>query len=126
MTNRRLEQDRWVKLMAELGEDGLWTLDGDAVAADALPVDATLRARLRRWRESWESQEEETWDRPDLEAFSAEGREIAGAIKAALPGWTVIYYDEAAAQQIPWERAKQDRPLFEYEIEAPSAPAQER
>ncbi len=124
MTNRRLEDDRWVKLMAELGEDGLWTIDGDAASADQLPVDAALRARLRCWREAWESQEEETWDRPDLEAFSAEGREIARSIKAALPEWTVIYYDEAAAQQIPWERAKQDRPLFEYEIEA-SPPTQE-
>jgi hypothetical protein len=43
----------------------------------------------------------------------AEGLAIAHAIKADLPGWTVVHHDEAAAQ-----RAGRDAPrrVFEYAV----------
>ena len=33
----------------------------------------------------------------DLETFATEGRAIARAVKAEVPDWSIVYFDEAAA-----------------------------
>ena len=48
----------------------------------------------------------------DLEAFAAEGRAIARAVKAELPDWSIVYFDEAEAA-----RAKYQGAPTSYEIE---------
>lgn len=83
-----------------------------------LPVSDALRechAALCRWYEDsqfYMPAAERTVEF-DVEAFSAEGFEIARAIAAELPGWTVVYYDDAAAQQAA---AEAPRWTFEYTV----------
>ena len=48
----------------------------------------------------------------DLEAFAAEGRAIAHAVKAELPDWSIVYFDEAAAAS-----EKYQGPPSTYEVE---------
>jgi hypothetical protein len=50
----------------------------------------------------------------DLDTFAAEGCAIARAVKAELPGWSVVYFDEAAAA-----RAKYQGTPEEFEVEIP-------
>jgi len=53
-----------------------------------------LRDRLARWCARFQT----SFDREiDLDAFAAEGRAIARAVKAELPDWSIVYFDEAAA-----------------------------
>ena len=52
----------------------------------------------------------------DLNAFAAKDRAIARAVKAELPGWSIVYFDEAAAA-----RADYRAQLQEFQIEMPSA-----
>lgn len=74
-----------------------------------------MRARLREWQAWYDRQEP---DRPEVDRtwlhdFAEEGRRIARAIKAELPEWTVVCFDEEAAHGRP-----PDAPpgTFEYEI----------
>ena len=65
-----------------------------------LPLSPKLRARLARWcarfQKSFETE-------IDLDAFAAEGRAIARAVKAELPAWSIVYFDEAAAARAKYQ-----------------------
>ena len=51
----------------------------------------------------------------DRYAFAAQGLSIARAIKAELPNWTVVYFDEAAFANRLHELTR-PRETFEYEV----------
>jgi len=83
-----------VRLMADYGAAGVWDHDGEPLNPDRLPLSPKLRDRLARWRARFQT----SFDREiDLDAFAAEGRAIARAVKAELPDWSIVYFDEAAA-----------------------------
>jgi hypothetical protein len=48
----------------------------------------------------------------DLDAFDAEGRAIARAVKTELPDWSIVYFDEAEAA-----RPKYEGPPTRFEVE---------
>ena len=100
---------RRVRLMADYGTAGVWDHDGTALDLARLPLSPRLRARLARWCDRFQV----SFDREiDLEAFAAEGRTIAHAVKAELPYWSIVYFDEAAAA-----REKYRGPPSTYEVE---------
>lgn len=105
---------KWVRILADSSAEGVWEIGGGGTTADALPVPAALIQRIRAWQ-AWYDRDEDKWGlfRGDVVAFSAEGLAIARAVKAALPDWTVVYLDSAAA-----ERAEEGGPraAFEYEV----------
>ena len=75
----------------------------------ALASGFPLSPRLARWCDRFQA----SFDREiDLEAFAAEGRAIAHAVKAELPDWSIVYFDEAAAA-----REKYQGPPSAYEVE---------
>ena len=100
-----------LRLMADYGTAGVWDHDGAPLDPARLPLSPKLRARLARWcvrfQRSFETE-------IDLEAFAAEGRAIARAVKAELPTWSIVYFDEAAAA-----RARYQGAAAAYEIEIP-------
>ena len=98
-------------MMADYGSAGVWDHDGAPLAVGRLPISPKLRARLARWCDRFQKSFE---GEIDLEAFAAEGRAIARAIKAELPEWSIVYFDEAAAA-----RAKYQGSPEAYEIEIP-------
>lgn len=107
----KLKRDKWIRIMSDYCADGVWQKDGAGTSADELPVPKPLIARLRAWQELYTSEE------VDEPAFSIEGLLIAQEVKKALPDWTVIYFDNAAADGVrgSWIPG-QDRSAFEYEI----------
>ena len=52
-------------------------------------------------------------DEIDLEAFASEGRAIARAVKAELPAWSIVYFDEAEAARAQYRGTPAD---FDIEI----------
>jgi uncharacterized protein involved in propanediol utilization len=111
-----MAEDKWVRVMADYSSDGLWRRDGAMFSRSDLPVSAGLAARHAAWCAAYEASEfympeEEREKEFDLAAFAAEGLAIARAIKAELPDWTLVYYDEAAAQAA----IGTDRPRWAYE-----------
>jgi hypothetical protein len=89
---------RWVKVMAEYSSCGLWDSNGVHSDEAELPVSEALKARLRKWCDWYERNDDylpEPRTQFDYEAFAAEGLLIAKAIKAELPDWTVTYFDES-------------------------------
>lgn len=105
---------KWVRIMGDYCADPLWGPDGTMEALDDLPVSADLRARLAAW-EKWFDLH--SLDNPDFDkaAFSSAGLALAREVKAQLPDWTVIYFDEAAAAGKP---PGAPRETFEYEVRA--------
>jgi hypothetical protein len=91
-------QPRWVKVMADYSSTGLWDSNGANAEEDFVPMSAALKARLHAWC-LWYEKNEDYLDTPesifDYVSFSAEGLAVAKAIKAELPDWTVVYFDEA-------------------------------
>jgi hypothetical protein len=108
MSTRR---HRNLHLMADYGSAGVWDHDGTPLDPGKLPISPKLLARLARWTARFEKSFE---GEIDLEAFAAEGRAIARAVKAELPGWSIVYFDEAEAA-----RAKYQGAPSAYEIEIP-------
>ena len=102
---------KWVRILADSSADGVWEKGGGATTADALPVSVALIQRIREWQ-AWYDRDEDNWGlfRGDVAAFSAEGLAIVRAVKAALPDWTVVYFDEAAS-----ERAGKNGPRSAFE-----------
>jgi hypothetical protein len=88
--------------MADYGAAGVWDHDGDPIDPARLPLSPRLRARLARWCARFQASFE---GEIDLEAFAAEGRAIARAVKAELPGWSVVYFDEAEAARAKYQGA---------------------
>ena len=96
-------------MMADYGTAGVWDHDGAPLDSAKLPLSPRLRARLARWCDRFQA----SLDREiDLEAFATEGRAIARAVKAELPDWSIVYFDEAAAA-----REKYQGPPSTYEVE---------
>jgi hypothetical protein len=109
MTIRRR---RNLHLMADYGAAGVWDHDGAPLNPARLPLSPKLRTRLARWCERFQQSFEAEID---LEAFAAEGRAIARAVKAELPDWSIVYFDEAEAA-----RAKYQGSLAQFEVEVQS------
>lgn len=105
---------KWVRILADSWTHGVWTRDGGPADPDDLPIPQGLIDRIRQWQ-AWYDRDENDWGvfKGDVEAFSDEGREIAHAVKAALPNWTVVYFDEAALASA---RDGATKAVFEYEV----------
>jgi hypothetical protein len=106
---------KWVRIMADYAADGVWDKTGAGCCADELPIEPTLVERLRAWQAWFDDLSDDNERNPDWDAaaFAREGLAIARAVKAALPDWTVIYFDEAALAA-----ASRGAPhsIFQYEI----------
>ena len=109
----------WVLVMADYSSDGLWERGGCMMCAEDLPVSADVSARLEAWclayeaGQLWKEPSERKGEPFDMASFSSEGLLVARAIKAALPGWTVFYHDEAKS----WEADPADgRETYEHEV----------
>jgi hypothetical protein len=111
--------DQWVRVMCDYCAGGLWAKSGGAVWPIDLPVTNELRARVAKWQEWFEKFRPEISfrDEPEGDAFVAEGLAIAKAIKAELPSWTVIYFDESRIKG--GGSAGQPREEYEYEVNLP-------
>ena len=105
---------KWVRIMCDFAADGVWNIAGESICADSLPVDDALLDRIGRWQLNYDERADEA-DSPtpsfDLQAHDAEGLAIAHAVKAQLPEWTVIFFEEAKARSATARRSN-----FEYEI----------
>jgi hypothetical protein len=97
MSSRR---PRHLHLMADYGSAGVWDHDGTPLDPTKLPLSPKLRARQARWPARFEKSFE---GGIDLEAFAAEGRAIARAVKAELPDWSIVYFDEAEAARAKYQ-----------------------
>jgi len=116
MTNEdnELLAHKWVRILVDSCAKGVWAKSGGSTSADSLPVPPELIQRIRNWQASYD-RDEDKWGlfRGDVAALSAEGLAIARAVKAALPDWTVVYFDDAALEQANGEG---QRSAFEYEV----------
>lgn len=98
-------RDRWVRVMAEFGEDGVWMVDGSSGLAEELPVPETVLQRLRAWQD-WHDRLDfayskrytdekmywEAFEDAPLDEFNAEGEAITQTLRDALPGdWKVVH-----------------------------------
>lgn len=105
--------------MVDWSSDGFWAFDGCMLDHQMVPISTALLARHIAWCEQYENSglagEDSDAVLFDFESFSNEGREIAKAIKAELPDWTVFYHDENA-HYIDLSRSDRDRTTFQYEI----------
>nr|WP_244150570.1 hypothetical protein [Acetobacter malorum] len=114
--------ERWVRVMADYSSSGVWEKDGCEGDEDALPISHMLKERLKKWTESYEHSQFYLPENMraatafDLEGFAREGLEIAKALKAEMPDWTVIYHDEKACHA---KDDCSDRSTFEYEVLLP-------
>lgn len=122
MPDNPLTEHRWVRIMCDYCADGVWAKEGGACSAEDLPVDPSIRARIRAWQDLYDSRATEALisDWEHWNHFNTEGLAIAKAVKSELPGWTVIFFDEAASEAAS-ETTEQPRALFEYEICATDA-----
>ena len=80
--------------MADYGSAGPWDHDGAPLNPSRPPLSPKLRERLARWCVRFQRSFEHEID---LDAFAAEGHAIARAVKAELPDWSIVYFDDAAA-----------------------------
>jgi hypothetical protein len=110
-----------VRIVADYCSPGYQLADEDARGFAELPVGEDLVGRLADWSNRFERCDPRDYEdvcgmRFDFVAFAAEGLEIAKAVKRALPGWTVLYWDEA----LDWFLAREPRTYnparSEYEV----------
>lgn len=97
---------KWVRVMGDYSSTGIWHWQGYEMDPDDLPVPADIKARLASWaaryhgaHDSWRDGDADNFaalqeDDRYLRAYSDEGLSLARAIKACLPDWTVVYFDE--------------------------------
>ena len=110
-----------VRIVADYCSPGYQLADGDARALGELPVSAELLDRLARWNDGYERCDPRDYEdvcgmRFDFVAFAAEGLEIAKAVKRALPGWAVFYWDESLDWFLAREPRRYDPARAEYEV----------
>ena len=105
------ERAHHLHLMADYGSAGVWDHDGNPLDPPGCHSGDKLRARLARWCARFERSFE---GEIDLDAFATEGRAIARAVKAELPDWSIVYFDEAEAA-----RAKYQGTPAAYDTEIP-------
>ncbi|WP_063812538.1 hypothetical protein [Burkholderia cenocepacia] len=118
------DNPRWVRVMADYSSNGIWAQSGGSAELEYLPVSVALHQRLAAWCVWYEKNddylpEEERKANFDYAAFSAEGLAIAKAVKAELPDWTVVYFDEAKFRALmgpPIPPVARSRSDFEYEV----------
>lgn len=113
-----LSGHRWVRVMCDYCAGGVWNRNGAAVSPEQMPITPELALRIYRWQAWYEDlmrPEAPGPDKAHLERFSREGREIAIEVKRQLPGWTVVYFDEARLASVS-PGAEGPRGWFEYEI----------
>lgn len=112
-----LSRDRWVRIMCEYFCDGVWAKDNSPCHASDLPVSVELVDRIRAWQRLYDSKHSslsvKVWLR--WRRSMDEGLAIAVAVKAELPDWTVVYFDESAMEDA-LATSVRPRALFEYEI----------
>jgi hypothetical protein len=109
---------KWVRIMCDFYADAVWNIEGASCDVEALPISRDLALALRSWQDIYDRcapdgmVEKTVWDG---EAFSRVGLFLARRVKAELPSWTILYFDEHRLSQggedVP-------RSYFEYEIEA--------
>lgn len=108
---------RWVRIMCDYCADGVWDRDGAGCMLHDLPASPGLLERIREWQNLYERKDCDDlvieWEH--CHRFSEEGLAIARAVKAELPDWTVVYYDETAGEEAA-KTAEAPRAVFEYEI----------
>ena len=100
--------DRWIQLRLTCGTQGLGRKDGSAIDPAALPISDELRERLAAWcvrlfdaltddtttnMARTPAGRERAWTL--IDALDKDGFNVARALKAELPDWTVYYYDAA-------------------------------
>ena len=110
-----------VRIVADYCSPGYQLADDEARAFGELPVSAGIIDELACWSARYERCDPQDYEdlcgmRFDFVRFAAEGLEIARAVKRALPGWTVLYWDES----LDWFLAREPRTYnparSEYEI----------
>ncbi len=111
---------KWVRVMCDVFADGVWNDRGEGCVLDDVPISDELKARFREWQDWYDRDAPQIpGDDPtrfDIEAFSRIGFGLASDLKAELPDWTVIYFDEKRAQDTAAKPTGVDRSQFEYEI----------
>lgn len=121
-----LTDDCWVRIMCDCGAEGVWNRAGTCVDLEELPVDDALRRRIRDWQEVYDAHDDVDGPPLDVGPFAAEGLAIARAVKAQLPDWTVVYYDEAKIELFRTASGHHDHRWLgyfaEYEIHPAEAP----
>jgi hypothetical protein len=110
-----------VRIVADYCSPGYQLADDDARALAELPVAEELLGRLADWSDRFERCDPQDYEdvcgrRFDFVAFAAEGLEIAKAVKRALPGWTVLYWDESLDWFLAREPRSCDPARLEYEV----------
>ena len=113
-------KNNYVKLMADYSASGVWDAEGVMLELERLPISAPLMAKIHAWA-SWYGQNDDYLPAAErslpafpFKAFSAMGRELAGSLKAELPEWTVVYFDEYALAE--HQGGRELRTAYEYEI----------
>ena len=118
-----------VRIVADYCASGFQLRDG---SGSGPPLSDALIQRLAEWNARYEDRchpldyEDVTGSRFDFVAFSAEGLELARAVKRELPGWTVTYWDEALDWFLARDPRSYDPAKAEYEITMQDAFAAER
>jgi hypothetical protein len=110
-----------VRIVADYCSPGYQMADEEARGFGGLPVSAELLDELARWNDRYERCEPQDYEdvcgmRFDFVRFAAEGLEIAKAVKRALPGWTVLYWDESLDWFLAREPRNYNPARSEYEI----------
>lgn len=111
-----------IRIVADYCASGFQLRDEGDAGADAPPLSDALIQRLAAWNARYEDRchplayEDVSGSRFDFVAFSAEGLDLARAVKRELPGWTVTYWDEALDWFLARDPRSYDPAKAEYEI----------
>jgi len=120
-----LVAERWVRVFGTCSSEGIWDKDGCEVGVEDLPVTKELQQQILDWQLEYERlwdlyQEVEIkdWPATNWHAFSFQGLELAKAVKAQLPDWTVMYFDEEkyAESEVDYPRKPKLRSYYDFEI----------
>lgn len=119
----RLVTERWVRIMGDNGCDAVWDKDECAVSVDDLPVANGLRREILDWQleysRLWDLYHEveiADWPASNWHAFSVQGLQLAKAVKAQLPDWTVIFVDKEKYTECCVDYPKTPKPRSYYEF----------
>lgn len=110
-----------IRIVADYCASGFQLAD-EGAPVNAPPLSEPLVQRLADWNARYEDRchplayEDVSGSRFDFVAFSAEGLDIARAVKRELPGWTVTYWDEALDWFLARDPRSYDPAKAEYEI----------
>ncbi|MDO8416443.1 MAG: hypothetical protein Q7S87_09555 [Agitococcus sp.] len=101
---------KWLRVMGDHEACGLWLKRGGEADISKVPLSPALKERLKIWAKDYPYVEANQ----GTAAYTAEGLAIAQLIKAELPAWTIVYFDEEAAEGAMG--VSPDRTSYEYEI----------